>query len=212
MHHALRHAGVKHARLIGFDSFQGFPKEAEHQGWEPGASASSLPATVRYLKKKGVPREAMNFVKGWYADTLTAQTKARLKLNKVSLVMIDCDIYTASYDALCFCAPLIADKAVIFFDDWGWRADIGEIGQKEAFEEFLWGLPGIFCTAAAVLSRSGTRVLGHAARSRTGNGSPLRGFLCRMPGVKQCLAIEWPLNEPGVRLGAGGSSPGHPED
>lgn len=141
MHHALRHAGVKHARLIGFDSFEGFPKEAAHQGWEPGANASSLPATVRYLRKKGVPREAMNFVKGWYADTLTAQTKARLELNKVSLVMIDCDIYTASYEALCFCAPLIADKAVIFFDDWGWRADIGEIGQKEAFEEFLGDFP-----------------------------------------------------------------------
>jgi O-methyltransferase len=127
--------------FIGFDSFEGFPKEAAYQGWEPGGSASTLTATTRYLRKKGVPPHAMNFVKGWYKDSLTLETKARLGLSKTSLVMIDCDLYTSSCDALSFCAPLLADKAVIFFDDWGWRADLGEIGQKEAFEEFLADFP-----------------------------------------------------------------------
>jgi hypothetical protein len=51
--------------------------------------------------------------------------------------MIDCDIYTASKDALAFCAPHIGRYAMIFFDDWGWPQERGEIGQKEAFEEFL---------------------------------------------------------------------------
>jgi O-methyltransferase len=141
VYHALRQTGVNDARLIGFDSFEGFPKEAAYQGWEPGGSASTLTATTRYLRKKGVPSHAMNFVKGWYKDSLTLETKARLGLSKTSLVMIDCDLYTSSCDALSFCAPLLADKAVIFFDDWGWRADLGEIGQKEAFEEFLADFP-----------------------------------------------------------------------
>jgi O-methyltransferase len=141
MYHALRQAGVNDARLIGFDSFEGFPNEAAHQGWEPGAAASTVSATRRYLKEKGLSEQAINLVKGWYEDSLTAETKARFKLSKASLEMIDCDIYTSSRDALRFCAPLLSDKAVIFFDDWGWRADIDEIGQKEAFEEFLAEFP-----------------------------------------------------------------------
>lgn len=141
MYHALRQTGVRDARLIGFDSFEGFPMEAAAQGWEPGATASTVSATTRYLRKKGVPSHATNLVKGWYKDSLTPETKARLRLSKTSLAMIDCDLYTASRDALRFCAPLLADKAVIFFDDWGWRADLGEIGQKEAFEEFLTEFP-----------------------------------------------------------------------
>jgi O-methyltransferase len=55
VYHALRQTGVNDARLIGFDSFEGFPKEAAYQGWEPGGSASTLTATTRYLRKKGVP-------------------------------------------------------------------------------------------------------------------------------------------------------------
>jgi O-methyltransferase len=169
VYHALRQTGVNDARLIDFDSFEGFPKEAVHQGWEPGASASTLSATTRYLRKKGVPPHAMNFVKGWYKDSLTPETKARLSLSKTSLVMIDCDLYTSSCDALSFCATLLGDKAVIFFDDWGWRADLGEIGQKEAFEEFLADfpefsaepLPSYLAQARVFLvTRAGTRLQG----------------------------------------------------
>lgn len=141
MYHALRQAGVTDARLIGFDSFEGFPNEATHQGWEPGAAASTVSATKRYLKRRGVSEEAINLVKGWYEDSLTPETRARFKLRKTSLVMIDCDLYSSSRDALRFCAPLLSDKAAIFFDDWGWRADTDEIGQREAFEEFLAEFP-----------------------------------------------------------------------
>jgi predicted O-methyltransferase YrrM len=141
MYHALRQSGLSDVRLIGFDSFEGFPKEAAEQGWEPGDAASTIGATTRYLSEKGVPYEAMNFVKGWYKDTLTPESKDKLKLNKASLVMIDCDIYTASRDALRFCAPFLTDRAVIIFDDWGWRSDLGKIGQKEAFDEFLSEFP-----------------------------------------------------------------------
>jgi hypothetical protein len=32
---------------------------------------------------------------------------------------------------------------VLVFDDWGWRADRGEIGQKEAFAAFMAANPGL---------------------------------------------------------------------
>ena len=44
--------------------------------------------------------------------------------------MVDCDIYSASREALWFSEPLIHDMAVIFFDDWGWRAGSDEGGSE----------------------------------------------------------------------------------
>jgi O-methyltransferase len=135
-------ADLRHVRLFGFDSFLGLPSVAvqeggQKQGWMPGDFRSSRFATRRYLSRNGVDLSRVKLVKGWFKDTLTQTTRNRLGILKASLVMVDCDIYSASREALWFCEPLIKDRTVFFFDDWGWRSDIGEIGQKEAFDEFL---------------------------------------------------------------------------
>lgn len=141
MYHALRKAGLSEVRLIGFDSFKGLPGEAQGQGWAPGAFASTIGATRHYLTAMGVKLDEIHLVKGWFRDTLTPSAIERLSLCKASLIMVDCDIYTASKEALIFCGPLIDDRAVIIFDDWGARADRDEIGQREAFAEFLEAFP-----------------------------------------------------------------------
>jgi O-methyltransferase len=143
MYHALRKARLSHVRLVGFDSFEGMPKEAAGQGWRPGDFASTLGATQRYLRRAGVDAGKVHLVKGWFTDTLTPGTIERLAMRKASLIMVDCDIYTATKEALWFCEPLILDHAVILFDDWGWRADVGKIGQQEAFAEYLEEFPQI---------------------------------------------------------------------
>jgi O-methyltransferase len=142
MHRALVSEGLHHVRLFGFDSFLGLPAEAawqggERQSWAPGQYKSTLRATRRYLSQEGVDLSRVALVKGWFRDTLNSETRARLRVAKASLVMVDCDIYSASREALWFCEPLIQDRAVVFFDDWGWRSDKNEIGQREAFDEFL---------------------------------------------------------------------------
>jgi O-methyltransferase len=137
VHRALHDVGLHHVRLIGFDSFEGMPPEAGEEGWAPGAYHSTLDATRHYLVSKGVDLSRVTLVKGWFKDTLTAETRDRHGIGKTSLIMVDCDIYSASKEALKFCEPYIQDQAVIMFDDWGWRSDHGEVGQKEAFEEFL---------------------------------------------------------------------------
>ena len=137
MFHALQRAALDNVRLVGFDSFAGMPVEAETQGWKRGAYASTLTATRRYLKRNGVDLDRVRLIKGWFRDTLTDRTVRQLDLRKASLIMVDCDIYTASKEALWFCEPLITDTAVIMFDDWGSRADYDELGQREAFAEFL---------------------------------------------------------------------------
>ena len=136
-HSALRHAGLNHMRLIGFNSFEGMPSGAEKEGWHKGQYRSSIQATRSYLKRRQVDLERVTLVKGWFKDTLTEETRRDHTIEKASLIMVDCDIYSASKDALNFCEPHIHKQAVIMFDDWGWREEINEIGQKEAFEEFL---------------------------------------------------------------------------
>lgn len=164
--HVLREEGLPDVRLLGFDSFEGMPPEAEREGWIPGQFKSTLRATERYLRKRRVDLGRTTLVKGWFTETLTATTKRRLNLQKLSLIMIDCDIYSASKDALAFCAPHIHEQAVIMLDDWGWREDKGEIGQKEAFEEFLTDHPDLTAEPLpSYLAQSRVFLLRRAVRS-----------------------------------------------
>src|SRR5688572_12654711 len=98
--------GMGPGRPIGLDCFEGLPPGADAEGWPEGDFASSLKATQRYLSEHGVPFDRTTLVKGWYKDTLNQETRQRLGLKKASLVMIDCDIYSASRAALFFCEPL----------------------------------------------------------------------------------------------------------
>src|SRR5215207_7939075 len=123
--------------MFGFDSFQGMPSEASRQGWVPGEFHSTLSATRLCLTEQSVDLDKVHLIKDWFQDTLTGQTRAEYGIDKASLIMVDCDIYSASKEELTFCEPHIHNCAAIVFDDWGWREDRGERGQKEVFQEFL---------------------------------------------------------------------------
>jgi hypothetical protein len=117
-----------------------------------------MPATLAYLRRKGVDVSKVELVRGWFKDTCTPASAQQLAIRKASLIMVDCDIYTASCEALAFCAPLIADAAVIIFDDWGWREDKLAIGQKEAFAEFLAANPRLAATQLQPAYRPEARI------------------------------------------------------
>ncbi|MDB5947611.1 MAG: uncharacterized protein JWQ33_2637 [Ramlibacter sp.] len=141
MHRALLKAGLVHPRLVGFDSFEGMPTQSadEDNGvWKPGQFFSSLEYTRARLSREGVDWKRTHLIKGWFSETATPETARRLKLQKAGVIMIDCDLYSSTVDALLFCEPLIRDRAVIFFDDWHWGslAEQG-LGERRAFDEFL---------------------------------------------------------------------------
>lgn len=143
MHSALEAEGLDHVRLIGFDSFEGMPPEAAGEGWAPGQFRSTIDETREYLTGRGVDWGRAHLVQGWFRETLTNATREGLAITNASLIMVDCDIYSASRDVLWFVEPLIGQRAVIFFDDWGSQEEKGEIGQKEAFAEFLEAFPSL---------------------------------------------------------------------
>jgi len=143
VHHVLRERGLDRMRQIGFDSFQGLPPEAAKEGWVPGRYASTTRATRHYLKANGVDLKQVTLVKGWFSDTLNERTRAQFGIKKASVLMLDCDIYAATKEALAFALPLVRKRAVLIFDDWGWRSDRNMIGQREAYEECVIA-PGLF--------------------------------------------------------------------
>ena len=141
MHEVLQELRYSSVRLFGFDSFEGLPAYASNEDdgvWEPGQFKSEYHVTHRFLDKKGVDWQRTFLIKGWFSDTLNQELISKHQIDKASLIMIDCDIYSASKEALSFCAPLIKDISIIFFDDWGtFKSDEKNVGEKRAFDEFL---------------------------------------------------------------------------
>lgn len=139
MYRALDEVGAAEVRLFGFDSFEGLPASADADDgghWEPGQFGCSVRWTRRFLTRKGVDWNRVVLVKGWFRDTLTDDLRRRHRLNAAGVIMIDCDMYESTREALTFCAPLIRERAVVLFDDWADLAD-RNLGEKRAFEEFL---------------------------------------------------------------------------
>jgi O-methyltransferase len=148
MHRVTNELGLDHIRLIGFDSFAGLPATAasDDEGtWLPGSFAVDESIARDYLTKQGVDWERVVLVPGWFDETLTEETRTRLGLARASVIMVDCDMYSSAKTALEFCEPLIADEAVVIFDDWH-SADLAErgLGEKRAFLEFLSEHPHFF--------------------------------------------------------------------
>ena len=145
MHQVTKELGYHWVRLFGFDSFEGMPEVAQTDDggvWKPGQYYSPIEKTKKYLTKSGVDWSRVFLTKGWFSNTLTEDLKQQYAITKASVIMIDCDIYTSTKEALEFCAPLIKDKAVICFDDWN-SGNLAEknMGEKKAFDEFLQKYP-----------------------------------------------------------------------
>jgi O-methyltransferase len=136
MFETLKEQHIKNVRLFGFDSFEGLPASVANDStnnWEPGEFACSLEFTSKNLTEKGIDWDRTNLIKGWYSETLTDDLKKKYDIKKASIIMVDCDLYSSAKEALNFCAPIIKDMSIIFFDDWAEE----EIGEKKAFNEFL---------------------------------------------------------------------------
>ena len=132
---------LPHMRLFGFDSFEGLPESAasEDDGvWMPGQYRSTLELTRENLRRWGVPDDAVTLTKGWFSETCTPAVRQRLGITKASVIMVDCDLYSSSVDALAFCEPLIHSQAVIVFDDYNASGLADKhMGERRAFDEFL---------------------------------------------------------------------------
>ncbi len=137
MFQALTELKLNHVRMFGFDSFEGFPAIAAidiENELQPGECASSLSSTSERLTENGIDWNRTFLIKGWFSDTLNGNLIRDYDIQKASIIMIDCDLYSSAKESFNFCRPLIKDISIIFFGDW---SEDKSIGERRAFEEFL---------------------------------------------------------------------------
>jgi Macrocin-O-methyltransferase (TylF) len=128
-------------KLVGFDSFDGIPKELAEPVqalWDPERSnyfkafnarkllgVATVPEAVasvrRFVELGMVSNSELVLVPGFYEDSLTDALPAELELGKAAFVDIDCDIYTSSIQALTwlFENGLVDTGTYVAYDDWG---------------------------------------------------------------------------------------------
>jgi O-methyltransferase len=136
-----RAVGLGHMRLIGFDSFEGLPAGVSDEDlgvYKPGDGRAPESATRRNLRRNNVEPARTTLVTGWFDDTATPEVAASLGLNRIGVAMIDCNVYSSARKALQFISPLLADRAVLVFDDWHYSglAEAG-LGEARAYGEML---------------------------------------------------------------------------
>jgi O-methyltransferase len=139
LYRAASDLGLDHVRMFGFDSFAGLPPSAtsDDEGhWKPGAFRCDYELTRENLDAYGVDMDRVTLVRGYFEDTLTPELKQRHRLERASIVMVDCDLYSSTKTALDFCRPLLSDLTVLVFDDWYPLAH-RDLGEKRALDEFL---------------------------------------------------------------------------
>ena len=147
MHRASRAVGFESLRLYGFDSFHGLPEVTATEAagvWQPGWYRAEYSLVREHLTRSGIDWDRTTLLPGWFEETLVPGLAHQLGIKKAGIIMIDCDIYSAALTALAFCAPLIRDRAVVFFDDWGPGGLAAKgLGESRAFGEFLAGNPDL---------------------------------------------------------------------
>ncbi|KPK35716.1 MAG: hypothetical protein AMJ65_17200 [Phycisphaerae bacterium SG8_4] len=126
-------------RFLAFDSFSGLPGgEAErHADYSEGAYSCTEDVFLRNIRDAGVDLADVVTLPGFYDQTLTPESKARLGLTKASLVMIDCDLYESTVPVLAFITDLVAQGTIIIFDDWYRYKGSRQKGEQRACREWL---------------------------------------------------------------------------
>ncbi|MFC2143291.1 TylF/MycF/NovP-related O-methyltransferase [Candidatus Aenigmatarchaeota archaeon] len=133
--------GLNSTRFFGFDAFEGLPEGAENEDdgvWKKGFYTCSFEKMKECLQRKNIDSKDINWVSGWYKDTLNNEIIREFDLKKIGIVFIDCDTYSSSKAALDFIGPLIKEETILCFDDWKLNdLDIKGMGEYKSFNEFL---------------------------------------------------------------------------
>ena len=127
-------------KLIGFDSWQGLPKEAEgvwrHPRWTEGQYAFPRKTVEKKFRKIGVtlPDERFQLVDGWFKDTLTKELQQTIE--NLIFVNVDVDLYVSTVTVLDFLTPLLQKGTIIYFDDW-FHLSSEICGERLAFQQWI---------------------------------------------------------------------------
>lgn len=130
-------------RFFAFDSFAGLPQlesvDEGHARFRQGRYNCTEKKFIHNVLKncKKILANRIVTVAGFYNETLNNELKKSLGLKSVSIVMIDCDLYSSTVSVLDFITDLIQDGTIIIFDDWNAYKGSPKKGQRLAAQEWL---------------------------------------------------------------------------
>ncbi len=126
-----------------FDSFRGLPTiesdvdaQSPHvaQGdWRPGGCKSLTAEQLMQTCSARLPAERIHIYDGWFKDTLPDMPAG----TKLGLLHVDCDLYQSAMDVLTYTFEngLVAEGAVVHFDDWNCNRASPQYGERKAWAE-----------------------------------------------------------------------------
>lgn len=133
-----RNRALKDMRIFAFDSFAGLPELAPEDVDDPafakGEYACSLDEVQAIARKHNI--KDIDYIKGYYEDTLTPELMGRMTASPPSLVHIDCDTYSSTMTVLRWLDRFALPGALYFFDDlWCYygHPEAGELGAVNAY-------------------------------------------------------------------------------
>ena len=75
-------------KFFGFDAFEGLPEGAEKEDdgvWKKGFYACTFEKMQECLRKQKIDPASINWIKGWYKDTLNQKTIDKFSIDKIGI-------------------------------------------------------------------------------------------------------------------------------
>jgi hypothetical protein len=115
-------------KIYGFDSFEGLPEDWIGTECKKGCfSTNGIIPNINGCK----------FYKGWFEDTIDQYIKSE-STKPISLLHIDCDLYSSTKTILNKLLPYIGTNTIILFDEWYYNCDYRcNDGEQKAFFEWI---------------------------------------------------------------------------
>lgn len=126
-------------RYFGFDSFIGIPPvDGIDKGgaFHEGDFSAYRDEVETWLTRFGVDWDRTKLISGFFDKSLHSGLYSEYKLEKCSLCVVDCDLYSSTVPVLEFVRPLLKSGSVIYFDDWADFGEAADKGEPLAFREF----------------------------------------------------------------------------
>ena len=143
---AIRDHRLTDARLYGFDSFEGLPEiEGADSGegqFFSGQFACGREKVEANLSERGIDWARATLIEGFYNESLTESLRSEYPFRSAGVVLLDCDLYSSTRDALSWLTPYLVDGSIVLFDDWMSYGGSNDSGQPKAWTEFLAANPG----------------------------------------------------------------------
>lgn len=140
MTHRLALRGIRNAKLIGCDSFEGFPSPSSEDALEDGSfhertrlgvfHETSYEALSSRISALGYAQNIF-LIKGFFSDTLPQLSNSTFRV-----VHLDCDLYQSYVTCVEFLYPRLVKGGYMVFDEYDFSESVYP-GARKAIDEFL---------------------------------------------------------------------------